>query len=213
MSPQELAHYATAERDKAPASAFISIYACLQRPLAVKFNIHSFGDERDTIDTANQYLWGKVGGQDAYLEWEMVGYVSHPDIFSQEKATLLINPLGSSDRFANLEKGIIGVGFSDPKFVFRLYMPLDVSEAFLRHVNAVGRGTEPSAPAIDLLMKQQESPGGWQGEEHRRNLLDVFGNEVTGHNPDLFNVRFDLINVRYIDRARWTAFEICRIYS
>jgi hypothetical protein len=213
MDPKALSHYSSAQREKDPESKFISIYACLQRPLEVKFNIHSFGDEQDNIDASDKQRWEKLGSQDTFFEWEMVGYVSHPDIFAHNKATLLVNPLGSFDRFTCLNKGVIGNGYSNPEFVFRLYISLDVSEALLRHVNAVDRGTEPSASAADLFLKRQNSPNGWKGEEHRRNLLDVLGGEVTGRNSDLFNVRFDIINAHYYDRPQWTAFDICRIYS
>lgn len=213
MDGQSLHRFALAERHQNSAHRFTSIYACLQPPSEVNFNVHSFGDERDGMDARATETWNRLSGIDAFLEWQMAGYVSYPECFGGTRATLLINPLGSSDRFQNSERGIVGDGFSDPDFVFRLYLPLDVTQALLRHVRAVGDGMAPTEADMLPKARNRQSQNDWQDAEHGRNLLRALENEITGHNPDFFNIRFDLINIAYYDRPRWTGFDVCRIYS
>ena len=195
---------------------YISISTCLQPPLEITFNIHSFGDERDTISQENTEDWVRAGGLDAFLDFSLVGYVSPPDPFIQQAVEVKVNPLWSLPRFSFVSEGLIGRGFHDgARFSISLYLPLDVTKELLAHVQSRGCRHEPSKPLDELLRLWNSNRGGWQGEEHRLDLVMKLQDGITGFNPEFANLRFDLCDVRPGNRLSQdkTIYNVCRLYA
>jgi hypothetical protein len=193
-------------------SRYICIYTCLQPPLDVAFNIQSFGAERESVDEEARRRWADAGGIDTFLSFELVGYASHPDAFAERKVEVAVNPLFSLPRFDLVPRGLIGDGVYDgSRFRLRLYLAHDVTDAFLAHVLARGRRTEPSEPLPELFRRWSENRAEWQGEEHRLDLLEKFQNVITGHDPALANICFGICDVRSGDRLAQgkTLYNIC----
>ena len=53
--------------DSITRGRYVSISTCLQPPLEVGFNIHSFGDKRDTVTDGEIEDWVRTGGLDAFF--------------------------------------------------------------------------------------------------------------------------------------------------
>ena len=167
-----------------------NVSAACGAPINVGFRIHSFGDNQDTISQEDRQSWAQAGGVDSFLEFESNGYISHPDPFAAKAVNLLVNPLGSLDRFKLREKGSLGDGWYDGKtFLIRIYLDFPQTQQFLEILK------NP-----DFQHQTEVDP---LGELQR---------DVTGYDPAAVNIRFDLFNLKYQERPGWTSYEICRIY-
>jgi len=194
---------------------YISISTCLQPPLEVRFSIHSFGDKRDTISDGETEDWIRAGGLDPFLDFWLVGYISHPDPFVQQPMGVRVNPLSSLPRFSLSSEGLLGRSIHDgARFSISLYFPLDVSKELLAHVQARGRRHQLSKPLDELLRLWNSDRGGWEGEEHI-DLGMKFQDGITGFNPAFANLRFDLCDVKPGDQLSQgkTIYNVCRIYA
>jgi len=195
---------------------YVGIHSCLQPPLDVKFSIHSFGDNRE-LDEQQRKEWSQVNGVDAFVEFTLIGYVSHPEPFSARKMEVMVNPLSSIDRFELGDHGLIGHGnFDSTRFLIHLYLSDATTDRLLAHVSTLGRRTQAVTPIFDLIQRNRDNPAGWQGEEHRLDLLDKFQGEMTGNDPAFANIRFDLCDIRAGEHPALgavTYFNVCRLYS
>jgi hypothetical protein len=195
---------------------FVTIHACLQPPLDVMFNIHSFGDNRE-LDEQQRKEWSRVNGVDAFVEFTLVGYVSHPEPFTARKMEVMVNPLSSMERFELGDHGLVGHGnFDGTRFLIHLYLSPAITDRLLVHVSALGRRTQPVTPILDLMQRKRDNLAGWQGEEHRLDLLDKLQGEITGGDPSFANLRFDLCDIRaggHADVSAVSYFNVCRVYG
>jgi len=202
--------------DSSTQGRYISISTCLQPPLEVRFNIHSFGNKRRTISDDETDDWVRAGGLDAFLDFWLVGYVSYPNPFVQQTIAVRVNPLSSLPRFSMSSEGLLGTGtYCDARFSISLYFPLEVSRVLLAHVQARGRRHQLSKPLDELLRLWSSNREGWEGEELRLDLGIKFQDAVTGFNPAFANLRFDLCDIRpggQLNQDK-TIYNVCRIYA
>ena len=167
-----------------------NISAACSSPRNVGFRLHSFGDSREDLSREDLETWDLTNGIDGFMEFECDGYVSYPDTFVAKPVNLLVNPVGSLDRFKLREKGSFGGGWYDGKtFLIRLYLDLHHTRQLLAIMQ---QPTFQSQNSVDVL-----------GELQR---------DVTGYDPSAVNIRFDLFNLHYQERPRWTSYDVCRIY-
>ena len=168
---------------------YYSINIACARPRNIGFRLHTFGDDPDEKLTHDQReLWEQAGGVDSFLEFEADGYITHPAAFEAKRASLLVNPLGSLDRFKFAHRGSLGDGWYDGQtFLLRIYADLPTAQQLL--------STMQSPPPADP------------------DLLETFTRDVTGFDPSAANIRFDLFKVVWQERPQWTSYEICRIYT
>jgi hypothetical protein len=193
---------------------FVSVRARLQRPLEVGFNIHSFGDGRDRLDEADRERWSIIEGVDAFMEFSMVGFVSSPEAFAERRCELLVNPLGSRDYIDNSKKGIIGDGWlKESQLLLRLWLRPAASESLLRHIQDKDRRYHGSRTALEMMAERKENSTDWEGDEHRIDLLRLLSSQIVSDtSPNLIDVRFDLCDLAFHERAGQTGFGICRVF-
>lgn len=166
-----------------------SIHAAFGLPTNLGYRLHSFGD-RDKLSDEEKQVWARAAGIDGFLEYEALGYISHPEPFAAKSATVLVNSLGSLDRFKFADRGSLGDGWYDGStFLLRLHLD------FLQ------------AQQLLSIMKSPE----FQVQNEVDMLRDV-ARDATGYDPCGINIRFDLFNIKYQERHMWTSYEICRIY-
>jgi hypothetical protein len=177
--------------DQITKGRWFSISAVLSLPTDICFNIHSFGDDSQLLSEESRKEWSLAGGTDGFIGFECDGYISHPEPFVAKTANLLINPLGSLDRFKLNEKGSIGNGWYDGQiFLFRLYLELKLTQQLLS------------------LIQQQPNLFG----QSSSGLLGQIQRDATGHDPSGCNIRFDLFNLKYQEINDSTFYDIYRIY-
>ncbi len=175
--------------DQIAKGRWFSINVVLNRPKDINFSIHSLGDSSQLLSEENRNEWSLAGGIDGFLVFECDGYISHPEPFVAKTANILINPLGSIDRFKLNKKGSIGNGWYDGQtFLIRLYLELKLTQQLLSLIQ------QPN-------LYEQSLSG-----------LGQIQRDATGHDPSGCNIRFDLFNLKYLERNDWTSYDICRIY-
>lgn len=177
--------------DKITNGKYYSLSTACMRPKNTGYQMISFGDD-PAVNLANDQkpLWEAAGGVDSFLEFESDGYVTHPESFAAKAVSLVVNPLGSLDRFKFAEKGSLGDGWYNGRtFLLRIYMDL---------LNA------------QQLLALLQSPTSIN--EAEVGLLENFQRDVTGFDAAHTNIRFHLFNVVWQARPQWTSYEICRIY-
>jgi hypothetical protein len=187
----------------------------LQPPLEVSFNIHSFGDDRKNIAPNELDKWIKNDGIDAFIEYNLTGYIVSAELLADKKCDVAVNSLGSLDWIENRTKGIIGEGwFEADRFHMGIWLPHYAADAFLNHLTTPSRRYTPQKTATEMLLKWQKTRDSWQGDENRVDLLNLFERPMTGSdNAAFINVRFDIFDLRPIDRMNHTAYSICRMYA
>jgi hypothetical protein len=169
---------------------YYNIMTVCSLPKNIGFRVHSFGDERDHLSDEARTKWSITNEVDGFVELESDGYVSYPAAFVAKGVTLLINPLGSLDRFKLREKGSIGEGWYDGNsFLIRLYLD------FLH------------AQHLLTIMQRPNSK-----DQSKVDALSEFQRDVTGYDPSGVNIRFDLFDLKYQERTGSTSYDICRIY-
>jgi len=167
-----------------------NIMTVCSSPRNIGFRVHSFGDERDHLTDEARNTWSLTNEVDSFVEFESDGYVSYPEAFVAKSVSLLINPLGSLDRFKLREKGSIGEGWYDGNnFLIRLYLDFLHTQQLL------------------TVMQQPNST-----DQSKVDILDELQRDVTGYDPSGINIRFDLFDLKYQERTGCTSYDICRIY-
>ena len=160
-------------------------------PENVGFNIHSFGDDGQALSAEDHERWSLVGGIDSFLSYECNGYISHPNPFVAKTASLMVNPLGSLDRFNLQQRGSIGHGWYDGRdFLIRLYLDLTLAQQLLS------------------VIRQSEFQ-----MQSQTDLLNQIQRDTTSYDPSGLNIRFDLFDLKHQERSAWTSYDICRIYT
>jgi len=190
MGAELYAEFVRNADDDITKGRWYSISAACGAPTNVGYRLHGFGDDIERLSEEDRQLWGRAGGIDSFLEFETHGYVSHPDPFAAKAVQLLINPLGSLDRFKFVDSGSLGEGWYDgTTFLIRLYLGFSQTQQLLS------------------IMKAPEFQ-----HQNEVDVLGEFQRDVTGYDPAAVNIRFDLFKVKYQERPKWTSYEICRIY-
>lgn len=125
----DLVDYFEKERAKTPSFSSVSIYCEVDYP-EPGYNIHSFGDR--ALGPDEKSLWARAGGVDAYFEFKTYGIIEHPDVFKNYKCEVMLNSLGSIERFALNERGAIGAGLLEKDtFLLHIYLGLDATQGLL----------------------------------------------------------------------------------